>query len=209
MTIELWHCKSARSLRPLWTLEELLLPYTLHLLDFPPRVTSPAYLEINPLGTVPYLRDGVLEMTESSAMCLYLATRYGRGDLIVPADHPDYGAFLNWLHHADATLTFPQTLLLRYGRFEPEARRQPQVVEDYTRWYLARLRLLNAHLANSEYLCADRFTVADIAITYALYLGDKLGLSDRYAEQTMAYLQRLTARPAFQRADAQGGVSPF
>lgn len=209
MTIELWHCKSARSLRPLWTLEELALPYTLHLLDFPPRETTPTYLEINPLGTVPYLRDGELEMTESSAMCLYLATRYGSGDLTVPVEHADYGTFLNWLHHADATLTFPQTLLLRYGRFEPEARRQPQVVEDYTRWYLARLRLLNAHLAENEYLCADRFTVADIAIAYALYLGDKLGLSDRYAGQTLAYLRRLTERPAFRRADAQGGASPF
>jgi len=130
MSVELWHCKSARSLRPLWTLEELAVPYTLHVLEFPPRVTTPDYLAINPLGTVPYLRDGTVEMTESIAISQYLATRYGAGALLLSSEHPEYGAFLNWLHHADATLTFPQALILRYSRFEPEARRQPQVVED-------------------------------------------------------------------------------
>lgn len=209
MTVELWHCKSARSLRPLWTLEELGLTYTLHLLDFPPRVTTPDYLAVNPLGTVPFLRDGDVEMTESCAMCLYLETRYGTGSLGVASDDPAYAAFLNWMHQADATLTFPQTLILRYGRFEPAARRLPQVVEDYTRWYLARLRWLDAQVARHEFLCADRFTLADIACGYALYLGRQLGLEARYAPATQDYLRRLLARPAFQRADAHGGAAPF
>jgi glutathione S-transferase len=209
MTVELWHCKSARSLRPLWTLEELGAPYTLHVLEFPPRVTTPDYLAINPLGTVPFLRDGPVEMTESIAMSQYLATRFGEGTLFVASAHVEYGAFLNWLHHADATLTFPLALILRYSRFEPEARRQPQVVEDYTRWFLARLRLLNARVAEHEYLCDGRFTLADIAVGYALYLGEKLGLAGQYAAQTRSYLARLEARPAFRRADAQGGAGPF
>lgn len=209
MTIELWHCKSARSLRPVWTLEELGVPYTLHAMEFPPRVTTPDYLAVNPLGTVPYLRDGAVEMTESIAISQYLATRYGSGALLVPPAHAEYGAFLNWLHHADATLTFPLALILRYSRFEPEARRQPQVVEDYTRWFLARLRLVNARVAEHEYLCDSRFSLADIAVGYALYLGEKLGLASHYAAQTLSYLTRLEARPAFRRADAQGGAGPF
>ncbi len=77
--IELWHCKDSRSLRALWTLEELGLDYRLHLLHFPPRLTDPGYTAINPLGTVPYLTDGDTRMTESSAIAHYLARRYGEG----------------------------------------------------------------------------------------------------------------------------------
>jgi glutathione S-transferase len=202
--IELWHCKDARSLRALWTLEELGLPYRLHLLTFPPRLSDPLFLTVNPLGTVPFLRDGATQMTESSAITHYLAQKYGDGTLAVGPGDPAYGDFLNWLYHSDATLTFPQTLILRYGRFEPKDRRQPQVVADYTQWYLARLKLVNLRLEQAEWLCADRFTAADIAVGYALYLGEILGLAEHYKPQTRAYLDRLTARAGFQRANAQG-----
>lgn len=206
--IELWHCKDSRSLRALWTLEELGLEYKLHLLDFPPRASDPAYLEVNPLGTVPWLVDGETRMSESSAICHYLARRHGGGSLSVTPESPAYGDWLNWLYHSDATLTFPQTLILRYGRFEAKERRQAQVVEDYTQWYLARLKLVNARLEEAEYLCAGRFTAADIAVGYALYLGKVIGLAAHYKPQTAAYLERLMARPAFQRANAHGMPIP-
>ena len=206
--MELWHCKDSRSLRALWTLEELGLDYKLHLLDFPPRASNPEYLEKNPLGTVPWLVDGETRMSESSAICHYLARRHGTGTLAVTPESPVYGDWLNWLYHSDATLTFPQTLILRYGRFEPKERRQAQVVEDYTQWYLARLKLVNARLEEAEYLCAGRFTAADIAVGYALYLGKVIGLAQHYKPQTAAYLERLMARPAFQRANAHGKPLP-
>ncbi|KPQ07158.1 MAG: Glutathione S-transferase [Rhodobacteraceae bacterium HLUCCA12] len=208
MTLELWHCKDSRSLRPLWTLEELGLDYRLHLLTFPPRMSDPTFVERNPLGTVPYLVDGDTWMTESAAICHYLAVRHGDGALAVAPDSAGYGAFLNWLYHADATLTFPQTLVLRYGRFEPPERRQPQVVEDYTQWYLARLKLVNAQIDGRDWLCEDRFTIADIAVGYALYLGEVIGLARHYKPQTAAYLERLKARPAFARANAVGSPLP-
>ncbi len=206
--IELWHCKDSRSLRALWTLEELGLEYGLHLLEFPPRVSDPGFLDHNPLGTVPFLRDGDIAMTESSAIAHYLTRRHGDGSLAVAPDDPAYGDWLNWLYHSDATLTFPQALVLRYGRFEPKDRRQPQVVEDYTKWFLARLKLVNARLEHAEYLAADRFTAADIAVGYALYLGRTIGIGQHYKPQTAAYLDRLTARPAFQRANAHGKPLP-
>jgi hypothetical protein len=59
MQIELWHCADTRSFRVLWALEELGLPYTLHLLPFPPRARAPEYLQVNPLGTIPAFRNGV------------------------------------------------------------------------------------------------------------------------------------------------------
>lgn len=202
--IELWHCKSARSLRPLWTLVEMGLPHQLHCLRFPPRVHHPDYLQINPLGTVPYLRDGAVNLSESVAMCHYLASRYPSAALLVERDEPDYGAFLDWLYHSDATLTFPQTIYLRYGVFEPDERKIPQAATDYADWFAARLRKLDAHLANRQYLCAERFTIADIAIGYSLYLATEIGLGERLSANIQRYLGLLQQREAFQQACALG-----
>lgn len=203
MTMKLWHCEGARSLRPLWTLEELGWDYELEMLPFPPRVFQRDFLTVNALGTVPYFTDGDVTMTESCAICHYLATRPGGEGLAVEPAHPQYGDLLNWLYHADATLTFPQTIVLRYTVLEPseETRR---VAEDYAKWFIARLRRLDSHLKAHDYLVDGRFTIADITVGYALYLGRSLGLADRYQPQTLAYLERLEAREAFQRAAALG-----
>ena len=200
--LHLHHCLSARSFRPLWMLEELQLPYQLYMLPFPPRALARSFLELNPLGTVPLLTQGDVRMTESAAMCQYLAATHPDAGLDVPPNDPAYGAYLNWLHMSDATLTFPQTLVLRYGRFEPAERQQPQVVVDYTRWFLARLRAVEAAVAQSEYLCAGRFTAADVAVGYALLLAQHLGLAPQFGPATQAYWQRLQARPGYQRAMA-------
>ena len=198
--ITLHHCVSARSFRPLWLLEELGLPYTLRLLPFPPRVHARHFLADNPLGTVPLFVDGAVRLTESAAICQYLAARHSPGALDVPVADPAYGAYLNWLHMSDATLTFPQTLVLRYTHMEPPDRLSPQVATDYARWFLARLRAVNAALQAHDFLCAGRFTAADIAVGYALLLAEHLGLAQQFPEAVAHYWQRLQARDAFQGA---------
>lgn len=201
--IELWHCADARSFRPLWALEELALPYRLHLIPFPPRVRQPDYLEHNPLGTIPLLVDGTTRMTESAAILDYLAHRYGPSPLAVAPDEADYGAYLDWLHRGEATLTFPQTLVLRYRMLEPEERRLPQVADDYARWFLSRLRSVDAALADGrEHLCEDRFTMADISVGYALLLARTLKLDADFPPAIVSYWQRLTARDGFKAARA-------
>lgn len=200
--ITLYHCDSARSFRPLWMLEEMGLPYELKMLPFPPRVFAKEYLAINPLGTIPYLIDGETRMSESSGICHYLGTRYGPSPLMVGVDEKDYGAFLNWMYFSDATLTFPQTLVLRYSRLEPEPRRVPQVVEDYAKWFLGRLRAVETATANRETLCAGRFTAADIVIGYALRLAENLDLSKDFGPNVAAYWARLQQRDGFKRAVA-------
>jgi glutathione S-transferase len=198
--IVLHHCVSARSMRPLWMLEELGVPYELRMLPFPPRAHARPYLDLNPLGTVPLLEDGATRMTESAAMCQYLAARHSPGGLDVQAGEPAYGAYLNWLHMSDATLTFPQTLVLRYTHFEPPDRLQPQVAADYARWFLARLRAVDVAVQQNEHLCAGRFTAADVAVGYALMLARHLGLDAQFTPAVVAYWQRLQTRPAFRRA---------
>ncbi|MDI5920044.1 glutathione S-transferase family protein [Halomonas sp. LR5S13] len=213
--IRLHHCVSARSFRPLWMLEELGLPYELILHDFPPRVHDEAFLAINPLGTVPAFLDGEVCMTESAAICQYLAARHPEAGLDVTCQDPAYGDYLNFLHFGEATLTFPQTLVLRYGQFEPPERRLPQVVEDYSRWFLSRLRTLEPRLATRRWLCAERFTAADVSVGYALLLASHLGLEERFKPNVRDYWARLQAREAFRRtleaqhdAAVAQGVSP-
>lgn len=198
--ITLHHCVSARSFRPLWLLEELGLPYTLKMWPFPPRVQARDYLALNPLGTVPLLEVDGARLTESAACCQFLAARFSPGALDVAADEAAFGAYLNWLHMSDATLTFPQTLVLRYSHFEPPERQQPQVVEDYSRWFGARLRAAEAALQEADTLCAGRFTAADVSVGYALMLAELIGLSSLFGPHVAAYWQRLQARPAYQRA---------
>ena len=200
--ITLYHCHAARSFRPLWMLEEMGLPYELKMLPFPPRVFAKDYLAINPLGTIPFMIDGETRMTESTGICHYLGTRYGPTPLIVGVDEPAYGAFLNWMYFSDATLTFPQTLVLRYTQLEPEERRNPQVATDYAKWFLGRLRAVEAAAAKADTLSADRFTAADIAIGFALRLADNLGLSRDFGPNVAAYWQRLQMRDGFKRAVA-------
>ena len=202
--LTLYHCNDARSFRCLWALEELRLPYELNLLPFPPRWLQPDYLAENPLGTIPLLVDGDLRMTESAAIAQYLATRDGPTPLSVEPGDSDYGAWLNWLHHGEATLTFPQTLVLRYRVLEPAERRLPQAADDYARWYQKRLEegVGRALADGREWLCAGRFTAADISVGYALLLAENLRMAGAFPPAVADYWARCQARDGFKRAKA-------
>jgi glutathione S-transferase len=199
---KLFHCKNARSFRVLWTMEELGLPYELEMLKFPPRHREPGYLDINPLGTVPTFIDGDSTMTESAAICHYLVTRYGPSSLAVAPDEPAYADYLNFLVMAEATLTFPQTIYLRYSRLEPEERRVPQAAADYAQWFASRFKAAAA-LMGSDYACAGRFTAADISLGYAVLLANAIGLSEAVPERAQSYWNFLRQRPAVLRAEAR------
>lgn len=202
--LTLYHCTQSRGVRVLWTLEELGLDYELVMLPFPPRWTKPQYLEVNPLGTVPLLIDGEARLTESSAIAQYLVSRYGFGDLNVPVADPDYGVYLDFLHHADATLTFPLTVNIRFSRLERH-RGLEAAGAAYVAWFAARLVKVERRLEDRQYLCSDRFTVADIAICYALSLARMSGCGTHLSTRLCNYLDAQLARPAYQRALAREG----
>jgi len=211
MALKLWHCVGSRSIRPLWTLLEMGLDFELETMQFPPRFVHPGYTELNPIGTVPYFTDSsdpdnLVSMTESTGISQYLVDKYGPTDLAVMPSEPAYGEYLNWLHRSDATLTFPQTLVLRYTVLEPEATRLPKVAEDYTKWFFSRLRSVELALCDGrEFLCADRFTLADISVGFALHFADLLSLKGGFKSHTLAYYERLKQRPSFQKSIANDG----
>lgn len=75
MAPKLYHCSGARSVRSLWTLEELGIDFELVVMPFPPRYLQEGYRDMNPIGTVPYFVDGDVEMTESSGIVHYLVQK--------------------------------------------------------------------------------------------------------------------------------------
>jgi glutathione S-transferase len=140
-------------------------------------------------------------MTESAAIPHFLATRFGPSALVVAADEPDYARYLNFLHMGEATLTFPQTIHLRYTRLEPPERRVAQAAEDYALWFGARLRHAET-MMHGDFAAAGRFTMADISVGYAVMLAQAIGLEEQVTPGMAAYFERLSQREGFRRAKA-------
>jgi len=196
--IKIWATQGSRAIRPIWTAEEMGLDYDLTMMPFPPRVFMKEYLDVNMLGTIPYLTDGEVKMTESVAMAQYLVEKYGPTDLRVLPDEPDYPSYLNWLFHSDATLTFPQTVVLRYKLQEPGV--ADAAVDGYSRWFVSRLKLLETTLEDREFLCSDRFTIADICVSYAITLADSLGIEQAFKPNIKRWTDMLFERGAYKKS---------
>ena len=196
--IKIWATESSRAMSPISPAEEMGLNYELTMMPFPPRVFMKEYLEVNMLGTIPYMIDGDVKMTESVAMSQYLVEKYGPSDLRVMPDEKDYPTYLNWLYHADATLTFPQTVVLRYKLQEPGV--ADAAVDGYSRWFVSRLKLLETSLEGKEYLCSDRFTIADICVSYAILLADSLGIHQAFKPNIKRWTDSLFEREAFKKS---------
>ena len=193
--IKIYATENSRAIRPIWTAEEMGLEYDLIMMPFPPRVFMKEYLDINILGTIPFMIDGNIEMTESVAICQYLVEKYGPTDLQVKPNEKDYPVYLNWLFHSDATLTFPQTVVLRYKFQEPGV--ADAAIEGYSKWFVSRLKLLEKSLDGKDYLCSDRFTLADICVSYAINLASVLDIKQAFKPNITRWSENLFSRPAF------------
>ncbi|MEO0417959.1 MAG: glutathione S-transferase family protein [Pseudomonadota bacterium] len=198
----LYTCAGSRGLRCTWAAEEAGVALDLKMLPFPPRHKAPDYLEVNPLGTVPMLIDGEARMTESCAIAHYLAVMGNQPSLVVQPGEPDYAAYLDYTFHADATLTFPQTVYMRFALFEAD-KGWGEAGKAYAKWFYKRLVKIEDRLAGREYLCADRFTVADVCVGYALILAAKVGLDEGVPDALKAYRDRVTSREAYKAAVAK------
>ena len=201
MTIKIYSCAGSRGMRPIWTAEEMGLDYEVEMMPFPPRFLHKEFMDINILGTVPYMIDGEVHMTESVGMSQYFVDKYGPTNLKVNVDEEDYGSYLNWLSHSDATLTFPQTVFLRYTLQEIGV--ADKAAEGYRKWFVARLKLLEKSLESREYLCSDRFTIADICVSYAIYLAKTLQIEEAFKPNIKRWTDMLFERDGFKRAVSQ------
>ena len=192
----------ARSLRVLWTLEELGAPYEAVRVQFPPKAADPGYLDINPLGQIPTVIDDDVKLHESVGICEYLAEKYGDKTLVSVAGQPCRPGYLQWLWFGEATLMPALGGMIRHS-MGPEEGRSALLLAQARAQFLERLGPLDTALEGHDYLAGDRFTLADVSVGYALNLGTLFKLTDEYPTNVAAYFQRLQQRPAFQRAVAQ------
>ena len=160
-----------RGFRVVWLLEELGLAYRLRPVDLFAVENDRDFLAINPAGFIPALQDGETILVESIAILEYLLARYGSGSLAVAPDDPAFAPYLQFLHLGEAGLAGPMNAIFVGRELAPVAEREARV----TRWaretFESRLGLVIRRLADHLYLAGDRFTAADISVSYALLLG--------------------------------------
>jgi glutathione S-transferase len=199
--IALYHSPRTRSVRVLWLLEELGIPYELRTMAFTPEtLKGPEYAKVNPLGKVPSIQDGELTMFESGAIVEYLVERYGQGRLAPPVGSPARGTYLQWIHFAEATCLPPLSDLAQHTMFKPEAERIPAIVPDAHARAGTWLAALEPALSGKQYLLGDTFSAADVMMGYGLLLTKWFGLLGEQYPNLSAYLARLEQRPALQKA---------
>jgi glutathione S-transferase len=198
--VTLFHSPRTRSLRVLWLLEELGIPYELRTLPFTAEsLKSPEYLRVNPLGKVPAIQDGEAQMFESGAIVEYLVEKYGNGRLAPAPGTPARALYLQWIHFAEGTAMPPISELAQHTMFKPEAERIPALVPDAQARIQNWLTTVESALAGRDHLCGGDFTAADVMLGYSLLLTKWFGLLGDRPNLT-AYLARLEARPALQKA---------
>jgi glutathione S-transferase len=200
--MKVYYFGPTRSRRVLWTLEELGVPYEAVRIDYPPREKEPSYLSINPVGTLPALVDGPVQVTESMAICQYVAQKHGEGKLTVSADAKYYADYLQFISYGEAMLTQPLGLVVRYEIRAPENRRFPQVAQDAREIFKLRLEAVRLAVRDREYIAGDQLTLADISVGYALGLAHFIGAADLMPTEVQRYHERLSSRAAYQRAAA-------
>jgi glutathione S-transferase len=199
--LTLYHSPRTRSVRVLWLLEELGIPFELETIAFTSEnLKAPEYLAVNPLGKVPSIRDGALTMFESGAIVEYIVERYGNGRLAPPPGTTDRGSYLQWLHFAEATCLPPLGDIAQHSMFKPEAERIPALVLDGKSRVAKWLAVVEATLAGKQFLLGDQFTAADVMMGYGLLLAKWFSLLGEEHPNLTAYLTRLEARPALQKA---------
>jgi glutathione S-transferase len=197
----LYHAPHARSLRVLWTLEELGAKADVKTLPFPPREKQPDYLKVNPTGAIPAMVDGDRVMTESLAICEYLAAKHGSSLLVAPGE-PERVPFLEWLWYGESTLMTPLSRLGRVAGLPVKGEAIDVVLADARESLQVRLKSLEQRLEGRDFLVAGRLTLADVSVGYPLHLIAVFGIDVPLGTRTAAYRERLRTRPAFMRAAA-------
>jgi len=198
------HAPDSRSVRIVWLLEELGLPYECELYNLGERRMREAdYLAIHPLGRVPALEVDGQVLLESGAIVEYLLAKHGKGALCPSPDSPQFGTYLQWLHYAEGML-MPQVNIIVVERwFLPEEKRNQTNLDRATRLLTRMLVAVDRGLEGREYL-AGEFSGADIMTGHACFVSDQCGADISDKPNVAAYVERIKARPAFQRAMAIG-----
>ena len=221
--ITVHHLDNSRSQRILWLLEELELPYDIRFYKRDPRtMQAPRSLRrIHPLGKAPIITDteGDVTLAESGAIIEYLVERYGNGRLQPERGTPEHVQFLYWLHYAEGSAMPPLLLKLVFGLLPT---RVPFIIRPVAS-LIARgvqSRIINPQLrlhmdfweqslSQREWFTGKDFTAADIQMSFPLEAAATRAGALPGRPHVGAFLRRIHARPAYQRALGRGGAYAF
>lgn len=198
--LKLYYAPRTRSVRIRWLLEELGVPHELVRREFRPQAT--AFAQETPIGKFPVIDDDGVVFGESGAIVEYIVERYGDGRLAPPVGSPLRGPYLQWLHFAEGTAFPPLGVMIWHGLYLGNADQIPLAIESARERAGAALAVVERHLDSRPYLLGADFSAADIMLGFTLAAAQFLGVLDTSYPDTLAYLGRLTERPAFQRASA-------
>ena len=193
-----YHLPRSRSMRVLWLLEELDLPYTVNTLEYiPGKFGGDKYSKIHPLNKVPAFQDGKMVMFESVAIMQYIMDRYAPNKLCPNKDSSEYGPYLQWLHYGESTLA-PVIATLMYQRHFFAKDKRSQDVDLWAQRELKKLfSVLETQLNKQEYILKSGFSAADISVGYCLLLARLAQAHDQITDRVQEYWETLTDRDAW------------
>jgi glutathione S-transferase len=216
--ITVHHLNNSRSQRVLWLLEELGVEYDVKRYERDPAtMLAPAALRaIHPLGKSPVITDGDLTLAESGAILEYVTGRYGNGRLVPAAGTADRLRYTYWMHYAEGSAMPPLLLYLVFSRIEHGP--MPFIIRPIARAIAGRakssfiepqirlhLDFMEQELGRSAWFAGGEFSAADIQMSFPIEAAAARGGLDATWPKLMGFLERIHARPAYQRALKTGG----
>lgn len=197
--LKLHHAPNSRAGRIVWLLEELGLEYELNRMDFHPRaLKSDEHRARHPLGRVPVLEDGDVMLYESGAIVEYLIARHSDGALKPAVDSRWFPEYLQWFHYCEGMVMPPVNTIVVQTLLLPEDRRNAEVLGQAQRLLNKALAPLNDALEGRQYLI-DTLSGADFMLGHASFMSRRLGCVGEDMPHLNAYINRVEARPAFQK----------
>ncbi len=214
--ITVHHLNNSRSQRILWLLEELELEYDIKYYQRDPEtMLAPASLrQVHPLGKSPVITDDSLTVAESGAIIEYLVERYGDGRFAPPLDAPERLRYRYWLHYAEGSLMPPLLIKLIFDKMKERSpfllRRIVQAISQPIRssfldpQITTNLDYLESELGHYSWFAGNEFTAADIQISFPIEAAAERAGLNASRPKLMDWIDRIHARPAYQRAVKRG-----
>ena len=214
--ITVHHLNNSRSQRVLWLLEELGVPYEIKRYQRDPQtmLAPPSLRAVHPLGKSPVITEGDLTLAESGAIIEHLAEREGR--LAPTLGSPEWKRYRYWMHYAEGSLMPPLLLKLVFDRLGKA--KAPFFARPIVKAIAAKaknsfiqpqldlhLDYLESELGKSTWFAGEEFSAADIQMSFPVEGAAARGGLDSRRPRLMAFLERIHARPAYQRALERGG----
>ncbi|NKB97160.1 MAG: glutathione S-transferase family protein [Pseudomonadales bacterium] len=198
--LKLHFAPNSRAGRIVWLLEELELPYDINKMAFHPSdLKSDEHRARHPLGRVPVLDDGEVSIYESGAIVEYVLERHKNGGLKPSVDAAEYPAYLQWFHYCEGMVMPPVNTIVVQTVLLPPERRDETALNQAQRLLSKALGPVEETLEGKDYLIGD-FSGADIMLGHACFMSNRLGCVSDDMPSLKGYVERISARPAFQTA---------